>query len=89
MTDHVVKIRRNKQGYTTISGLSDGDLRLIRQQLWNNTWALDKGGPVADAVDRLAQSLSWFIPGDIGWAESKMMLRSGSDPHELYKEIES
>jgi hypothetical protein len=52
------RLRNNRTGQVTISGLSRGDCRLIAQALRRGAYEVDGGGPLSAAIDDFARLLT-------------------------------
>ena len=75
----VIKIRRNKSGSTTVTGLQDNDLRLLMIVLRQARGTTE----LRDALGRLAEALT---PME-GWGERRLMGGGTTPTSELYKQI--
>ena len=65
----MIKIRNLRNGTTTVSGLTAGDLRLLALAIESGAWHASNGNAErADAIDRLARALhtATMYPGRIG-----------------------
>jgi hypothetical protein len=82
-----VKLRKLRNGTTTITGLTDGDLRLIANVLESGSYeGADRGGPVSRAVLRLAAAIR--VPASFGYPIGHVEIHSGlADADRLYEEL--
>lgn len=82
----MIRVRNLKNGTTTISGLDDGDLRLLALAIEAGAWKAGNENPArADAVCRFASALrtAAMFPSKIGNAD---LINSSTDLSVLYEE---
>lgn len=78
------RLKVSKSGGVSITGLTQGDVRLIAQALDRGAYGADNGGPHAEAIDSLASRLRQLIL----YRDMTMeIVAGGSDPTLLYREV--